>query len=172
MSERGTQPSVGRSADRVPDFAGWVAPHLGSMRLLASRLAPGAQDDVVQDALVRAWRRRATFDPTRGSVRTWLLAVVAGEARRTRLRLRRRPYEELPAPNARDLDRELDIQRAVRGLPKRMRLAVELHYFVGLSVIETAQVMNVSEGTAKSTLHDARARLRPQLDGHLAPEGT
>jgi RNA polymerase sigma-70 factor (ECF subfamily) len=97
---------------------------------------------------------------------------VAGEARRTRLRLRRRPYEELPAPSARDLDRELDIQRAVHGLPKRMRLAVELHYFVGLSVIETAQVMNVSEGTAKSTLHDARARLRPQLDGHLASEGT
>jgi DNA-directed RNA polymerase specialized sigma24 family protein len=32
--------------------------------------------------------------------------------------------------------------------------------------------MNVSEGTAKSTLHDARKRLRPQLDAHLASEGT
>jgi RNA polymerase sigma-70 factor (ECF subfamily) len=97
---------------------------------------------------------------------------VAGEARRTRLRLRRTSSEVLPAPGARDVDRELDVQRAVLGLPKRMRLAVELHYFVGLSVIETAQVMNVSEGTAKSTLHDARKRLRPQLDAHLASEGT
>ena len=62
-----------------------------------------------------------------------------------------------------DVDRDVDVQRAVQSLPRRMRLAVELHYFVGLSVIETAAVMGTSEGTVKSTLHDARERLRPPL---------
>jgi RNA polymerase sigma-70 factor (ECF subfamily) len=45
-----------------------------------------------------------------------------------------------------------------------MRLTVDLHYFVGLPVTETAAVLGVSEGTVKSTLHAARAKLRPLLE--------
>jgi RNA polymerase sigma-70 factor, ECF subfamily len=171
MGDTGMQSAVEAAAPSAGDFAGWVGPHLGAMRLFATRLAPGAQDDVVQDALVRAWRRKGTFDPSRGSARTWLLALVAGEARRTRIRLRRPSVEPVPTSRSVDLERDLDVQHAVGSLPKRMRLAVELHYFVGLSVIETAQVMGVSEGTAKSTLHDARERLRPVLGVQTKSEG-
>ena len=170
MGEIGTQPARELSAAPAADFADWVAPHLTSMHRLAGRLAAGAQDDVLQDALVRAWRRRATFDPGKGSARAWLLAVVAGEARRTRVRLRPRVLDVVPAEQPTDVDRDLDVQRAVAALPRRLRLAVELHYFVGLSVVETAQVMGVAEGTVKSTLHDARLRLRPALHPAPGPE--
>ena len=171
MGEIEASPMVGDTGGPPADFARWVAPHLSPMHLLAARLTAGAADDVVQDALVRAWRRRETFDPSRGSARTWLLALVAGEARRTRLRLRRRTYDVLPAPSNPDVERDLDVQRAVERLPRRMRLAVELYYFVGLPVVETAAVMGVSEGTAKSTLHDARERLRGVLDVRAGSEG-
>jgi RNA polymerase sigma-70 factor (ECF subfamily) len=43
-------------------------------------------------------------------------------------------------------------------------LAVDCFYFVGLTVSETAAVMGCSEGTVKSTLSDARARLRAALE--------
>jgi RNA polymerase sigma-70 factor (ECF subfamily) len=42
-------------------------------------------------------------------------------------------------------------------------MAVHLHYFVGLPVDETAAVMGCAPGTVKSTLFDARARLRDLL---------
>lgn len=55
------------------------------------------------------------------------------------------------------------LERAIAQLPERQRLAVQLHYFVGLSVEETAAVMQWSAGTVKSTLFDARTRLRHLL---------
>lgn len=144
------------------DFAAWVAPHLPVMSRVAARLAPHAdRDDVVQEALARAWRRRSTYDASRGAPAAWLCAIVAGEA--SRLRVRVRPTLQLVDQPVEDTRRDLDLERAVARLPKRMRQAVDLHYFAGLTVVETATVMGCAEGTVKSTLSDARARLRTAL---------
>jgi len=58
----------------------------------------------------------------------------------------------------------MDLGEAVSRLAGRQRLAVDCFYFVGLSVAETAAVMRCSEGTVKSTLADARKRLRSMLE--------
>jgi RNA polymerase sigma-70 factor (ECF subfamily) len=140
-----------------------------SMTRLARRLAPADEvDDIVQDALVRAWQKWDQFDASRGTATTWLLAITADQARASRRRRSRHLKvidEQSPLPDraADEQRRDLDLDRAVRGLAKRQRLAVELHYFVGLSVDETAEVMSCSSGTVKSTLHDARAALRDHL---------
>ena len=48
----------GGDPDAAIDFAAWVEPELAKMSRLAARLAPNAdRDDVVQEALVRAWRK-------------------------------------------------------------------------------------------------------------------
>jgi RNA polymerase sigma-70 factor (ECF subfamily) len=65
----------------------------------------------------------------------------------------------------RSIDDRLDVEFAVSKLPARQRLAVDCFYFVGLSVAETAVVMGCAEGTVKSTLSDARARLQRILEG-------
>ena len=144
------------------DFAAWVSPHLPLMARVAARLAPASdRDDVVQEALSRAWRRRSTFDPARGTAAAWLGAIVAGEARRARGRTR--PALELVDAAVEDTGRDLDLERAVARLPDRQREAVDLHYFAGLTVVETATAMGCAEGTVKSTLSDARARLRTLL---------
>jgi RNA polymerase sigma-70 factor (ECF subfamily) len=152
-------------AQTAAEFETWVFPHLVAMARLAGRLAGDAdRDDVVQDALTRAWQKSHTFDPNRGSERGWLLAIVADRARRAR-RSRRDPVaidargaaEELQTP-------DLDLEREVAGLPERMRMAVECVYFVDLSIRDTAELMRVSEGTIKSALHDARALLRSRLE--------
>jgi RNA polymerase sigma factor (sigma-70 family) len=157
----------GLDADSI-DFAAWVEPHLPAMARLAGRLVPAAdRDDVVQEALVRAWRRRATYDQTRGAAGTWLLAIVAGCARRSRTRAPREDPVEPPPDAAATPDpyRDVDLERSLRRLPPRERLAVALYYFLDLDTAETAAVMGCSTGTVKATLHHARARLRAHLEG-------
>jgi RNA polymerase sigma factor (sigma-70 family) len=149
------------SVDTAAAFTEAVRGEMPRMLRLAARLAPGSADDVVQEALVRAWRHRSSFDPARGAFRTWLLTIVANEARRRTYR--RRLPEQAASTNASHLERSLDVQAAVRHLSPRQRLAVDCFYFADLTVAETAAVMQCSEGTVKSTLSDARERLRRDL---------
>lgn len=146
-------------------FEAFVGPHLQAMWTLASRLVGSQQrEDVVQDALLQAWRRQSTYDASRGTPRTWLLVLTADRCRK---RWRGyRPTLELvdvagPAP---DLDSHLDLDRAVRALPRRQRIAVEMYYVLGLPVAEIALVMGCAVGTVSSTLSDARRSLRARLE--------
>lgn len=158
--------SVPTSTTTVDDFRAWVAPHLVAMGRLASRLTSSLDsDDVVQEALVRAWRKRSQYDASRGSTQAWLLAIVADRARRHRTKARPAPNVliDLPAASL-DVEAAIDLDTAIAALPRRQRLAIELHYLVGLGVRECGEVMGCSEGTVKSTLYDARVRLRASLD--------
>lgn len=151
------------------EFAEWTRPARTAMTRLARRLAPDADpDDVVQEALARAWVKRDQFDADRGTSTTWLLAIVADQARASRrARVRRLrvvdDHADVPDAAAPAIDVDVDLERAIDRLAERQQLAVHLHYFVGLSVDETAAVMACSSGTVKSTLYDARARLRDLL---------
>jgi RNA polymerase sigma factor (sigma-70 family) len=151
------------------EFADWTRPALLSMTRLAKRLAPHADpDDIVQDALARAWVKRDQFDPDRGTATTWLLAIVADQARSSRrARVRRLRVvddnADVPDAPAPEHHLDLDLERAVTRLAERQQLAVHLHYFVGLTVDHTAAVMGCTAGTVKSTLFDARSRLRALL---------
>lgn len=153
------------ASDAADAFADWVRPHLPAMARLAARLSPpGDRDDVVQESLTRAWRKRHQFDPARGTPSAWLLAITADQARQAR---RRRPvawFSGDPPGRVRSTDDAVDVEFAVSKLPPRQRLAVDCFYFVGLSVAETAAVMRCAEGTVKSTLSDARKRLKTMLE--------
>jgi RNA polymerase sigma factor (sigma-70 family) len=154
---------VESASETIGDFGDWVAPHAAAMRQLAARLAGRSDgEDVVQESLLRAWRRWGTFRPERGTPRAWLLAIVADQARQRRRR--HRPPELIAEAEAVLFDTDVDLERAIARLAVRQRLAVELHYFVGLGVKEVAEVMGCAEGTVKSTLADARARLRGWLE--------
>jgi RNA polymerase sigma-70 factor (ECF subfamily) len=152
---------------RPDDFAGWVKPHIPAMAALASRLVGRSDgDDVVQDALTAAWRKWASYDATRGTPGVWLLAIVADQARKTRRR--RREMLPLGDPGAHpDRPVDMDLERAVRRLRARQRLAVKLHYFLDLPVTEVAATMGCAEGTVKATLSHARGRLERELAGEL-----
>jgi RNA polymerase sigma factor (sigma-70 family) len=158
-------PAVAMAPPSADDFAEWVRPHLVGMRRLVARLAPDVDpDDAVQEALVRAWRKRGQYDARRGTPAAWLLAIAADQARQARRR--QKPSIRIADVSARvrSTDDAVDVEFAVASLPVRQRLAVDCFYFAGLSVLETAAVMRCSEGTVKSTLSDARRRLRPLLE--------
>lgn len=151
--------------DREREFADWVRPHLGAMARLSARLAPYAdRDDVVQESLTRAWLKRGQYDPARGTPSVWLLAITADQARKAGRRIR--PFAALPGGERAvgPPEDRVDLSRALGRLTERQRLAVDCVYFVGLTSVETAAVMGCAVGTVKSTLADARTKLRTLLE--------
>jgi RNA polymerase sigma-70 factor (ECF subfamily) len=155
----------GGAPDTAEGFTAWMKPHLSVLRVLADRqVGPAAGADVVQEALLRAWRRRETFDPDRGTVRAWLVAILLDRARRYRLRsLRLVPQVATEAVEAPSADR-IDVERAVARLPRRQREVITLYYLADLTVAEVAAVLRISESSVKTHLGAARSALRARLE--------
>lgn len=122
--------------------------------------------DAVQDAFVRAdrsWDSVGSMEDPAGWVRRVALNRLLNDKRD---RLRRKAILDTVRPvSDADLTAELlDLRRAVKQLPTRMRAALCLHYLAGYPVREVAVALEVSEGTVKSSLFDARRRLRADLE--------
>lgn len=58
----------------------------------------------------------------------------------------------------------IDLQRALLSLPARQREAAILHYLGDLPVASVAELMQISEGTVKAHLFEARKSLRRALE--------
>jgi RNA polymerase sigma-70 factor (ECF subfamily) len=174
-----------RGGSRDPDeFVADVRAHYAVLARLVRRCTPEADaDDVVQESLSAAWRSRHTFDPQRGSFRAWLLAIAVNECRRAARRRRR--HEMLVAALSGRVrhgvlvDRDAGhadplgdaVERAIAELPARQRLVVNLYYFVDLPVDEVARILGIASGTVKSSLAEARGRLREALETEGAGHG-
>lgn len=136
------------------------------VRALGVAFDPESAADAVQEAFIEAdrrWRRVSTFEDPAGWVRRVAVNRLLNGQRNHR---RRTEILATVVPVAPDdlTDDLLDLRRAVDALPERMRLAVCLHHLAGLTVVEVAALLEVAPGTVKSNLHDARLRLRAQLE--------
>lgn len=143
--------------------------HLPTVRRYARSLArdPVAADDLVQDALLRAYEKRHTF---RGEqLRGWLLSIVHSTflngVRRARAEQGRVDRMSLLAPGLAEPAQEhatrlAQIQGAFLDLPDDQRSALHLVTVEGLSYAEAAAVMQTPMGTLMSRLGRARAALR------------
>lgn len=134
---------------------------------VARGIAPLAEaEDVVQEALVHAWRRLGTLRDA-AALPAWLrTAVVRRGLRRRRWALRARPLEpvarRLATPSeAREL--ELDAVRLFARLPDRQRAALFLTEVEGLTDAEAAHDLGVAVATLRVHRHRARANLRRWL---------
>jgi RNA polymerase sigma-70 factor, ECF subfamily len=139
-----------------------------------------AAQDVVQDVFVELWSHPGRYDPAVGNLRTYLIVmarhravdVVRSELRRVARQERQHrltpgqphfsPCEEVTAAAVARVVRD-----AVRLLPDSQRRVVELAYFEGLTYREVALAAGIPEGTAKSRLRLALAKLETVLDRQL-----
>jgi len=147
---------------------------------LAHRMCGRSQsaEDVVQEAFLSAWRRAASYDAARGSLRTWLLGIVHHRAvdslRRSGGDVRRRvdlPVEELDLDAGVSVDGEVierDRAGVVRGalseLPAEQSKVIELAYFGGFTHTEIAAMLGIPVGTVKGRMRLGLTKLRTRFE--------
>ena len=126
---------------------------------------PSEAEDIAQDALLRAWRRRSTLrDADRRN--QWLAAIVRNEAFRQHARVRPDPTSTIEFREGEEDERVLaavelaDLHAALQALSDRDRQLLEMRYEEDLTQATIARRLGVPEGTVKVRLHRARAKLR------------
>ncbi|MFG2947069.1 sigma-70 family RNA polymerase sigma factor [Streptomyces adustus] len=133
-------------------------------------------EDIVQEALLRAWRHADRLRSTPGLTRPWLFTVVrrlAIDAHRTR---RARPVDLIPAALDREVvsdssERTLTAQvltAALAALDRPHREVLVHRYCLDRSIEDTASELNLPVGTVKSRSSHALRALRRTLSDHGA----
>jgi len=126
-------------------------------------------EDVVQEALLRAWK---SLDALREdtSAKQWLLTIVRRENARyfERKRLETVDIDNLTASQAALLaeqpDEELDeMRQAIYELEDDYREPLVLQVLMGYSTKEIAEQMGLKQGAVLTRLHRARAKLKEQM---------
>jgi RNA polymerase sigma-70 factor (ECF subfamily) len=131
---------------------------------------PDEAEDVAQETFLRAWKNLGRFDPSR-PLSPWLLQIAANLARNQRrsagryfAALIRNLQAEPTSPTIEEKGAQhieaQQLWQAVRRLQQADQQIVYLRYFLNLSVAETAETLQVAEGTVKSRLNRALNRLR------------
>lgn len=170
-------------------------PHLDALYGTAYRLARNPRDaeDLVQEALMRAYRFWETFEKD-SNCKAWLLRILTNTFINEYQR-KRRQREVLDAATAEQsatdgvlvheasqaqrspegmmLERSVsdDVQRALDALPADFRTAVVLCDVDGLSYKEIAEVMDCPVGTVMSRLFRGRRLLQTSLEQFAVEQG-
>jgi len=138
-------------------------------RMLGDR---GGAEDLMHDVFMEVWRNVDNYDPTRATVRTWILVRLRSRAL-DRLRsatVRREVTTDDVTPNeapvAEDPSLAPDrtaVVAALQNLPDDQRMVIELSYFHGLSSSEIAERMGSPLGTVKSRTAAGLAKIRSAM---------
>ena len=130
-------------------------------------------EDVVQDALIKAWKSRWRVRDA-AKFPAWLATITRHRARDVFRRRRPEPLpgddhpaEPLPAPTADSAELDLQVQAALAELPELHRSALTLRYFEELDYATIEQTLGLTNGALRGILGRAlgvmRKRLKPAL---------
>jgi RNA polymerase sigma-70 factor (ECF subfamily) len=154
----------------------------GPLYSLAYQVTGGDRfaQDVVQEVFVAVWKNAGRFDPTRGSLSSWIFSLARHKAIdlvRKEANVRRHTADvDLELEEAvDDVDQEawLRVRRdavraAIAELPETQRTAVEMAFFGGLTHVEVSEALGIPLGTAKTRIRTALMRLRDILGQSVA----
>lgn len=136
-------------------------------------------EDVVQEALVYAFRNLHNYDPKRGAFRTWLYTITVSRCRNAR---RRRwlpttglaallnfglepavPDDHTPEAAIARMGVREALEKALATLSPRLREAIALRYGQGLTYREMADILDCPQKTAESRVRLAHESLRQAM---------
>jgi RNA polymerase sigma-70 factor, ECF subfamily len=131
-----------------------------------------AAEEVTAQAFERAYRKRATFKPSRGSAEAWVFGIARHAALDELRRLKRRATLEgdpedihatPPEDHADAVVRRETVRAALASLEPHDRELVALKFHAGLSNGEIAGVIGVSESNVGTRLHRVMEKLRREV---------
>lgn len=151
--------------------------HSASVYRMARRilLDPNRAEDVTQDVFIEVWCKAPNFDPSRGSAKTWLMAIAHRRAvdavRRNELQKR---SEAKAAPDSVCYDEPADqllkeeehavVRRCLGSLTGLQLESVRLAYFNGYTHAEVATLLGKPVPTIKTRIRDGLIRLRRSFE--------
>jgi len=139
-------------------------------------------EDLVQETFLRVWNRIHAFEPGRGALGPWLLAIARNRAidhvRSSASRMDKNAFEldvrEHPSLFV-DMLREVEntdharlIRKAIAKLNENQQRVIELAYYEGLSQTEMAARLGQPLGTIKTWVRAALSTLREELGQAVA----
>lgn len=128
-----------------------------------------AAEEVTAQAFERAYRRRSTFRPTRGSAEAWLFGIARHAALDELRRLRKRatldrepedPYGQAADDHVEGVIRRETVRAAMAKLEPTDRDLVALKYHADLSNAEIGEIVGLSESNVGTRLHRVMEKLR------------
>jgi RNA polymerase sigma-70 factor, ECF subfamily len=137
--------------------------------------SPRLAAEVTQEVYVEIWQRASSYDPNKGSVLAWMIAMAhslsVDRVRAVSKESAQERYVELNGDREFDrssdeIESRLDADRAreaLRSLTEIQRQAVTLVYFKGYSQTEVARLLGLPLGTVKSRIRDGLIGLRDAL---------
>lgn len=157
---------------RFERMAGQLRQDLWRYALWLSR-DPAAAEDIVQEALLRAWRGFAGLQDD-AKARQWLVTIVRREFLRSRERQREESVdpaqlEEIADDGANPMVQELRV--AIFALEENYREPLALQVLMGHTTDEIADIMGLTQGAVLTRLHRAREKLKQAFveDGSVDP---
>ena len=122
-------------------------------------------EELAQEAFVRLWHRwRWIRDPETAPAYLYRTVVNLGNSAIRRRALERRVASfRAEQPVGQDPVADMDLRLAIAALTPRKRACVVLRYLIGMTEVQTAQILGVSPGTVKSQTHKALRQLREYL---------
>jgi RNA polymerase sigma-70 factor, ECF subfamily len=151
-----------------------VVRHMRRAFSIAYRILEHREDaeDVVQDSFLRALERFDTLERSR-PFHPWFYRIVVNQALNFRRSRSRRATEALPATLTADTVSPASateqsalrerLRRALHELPQRQRTIIQLADMEGFNSTEIAGILDISSGTVRWHLHEARRALRTVL---------
>jgi RNA polymerase sigma-70 factor (ECF subfamily) len=150
--------------------------HAARVYRLAYRMC-GDRDlagDLTQDVFVRVFKQLGQF---RGesAFTTWLHRVAVTTCLNTLRRVKRFRGREVDLDDAhshstgtpdRDPVLHAALTTAIEALPESLRIALVMHAIEGYTHVEIASALGIAEGTSKSRVFEARAKLKEMLKSH------
>jgi RNA polymerase sigma-70 factor, ECF subfamily len=134
----------------------------------------GAAEEITQDVFMRCWRNLDRYQPSQGSLASWMLSITHNRA-----------IDELRSRRGKDIRREIsddilqpqavidpgfeetllrgEIQQALQQLPVAQRDVIELVFWNGLTRREIAERLSLPLGTVHTRLRLGMDKLRESL---------